>query len=136
MSSYLAGKDSIQDIIFATKHTNLHVITSGPIPLNPSELILSNRFPELLEILKSRYDYIFIDTAPIGLVSDSIHLMKLADQNIIVLRENYSEESFINSLNSIIEKNQLDNIGLVLNRSKSKTKSYGYGYGYGYEEKA
>lgn len=134
MSSYLSGKDSIQDIIFATKHTNLHVITSGPIPLNPSELILSNRFPELLEILKSRYDYIFIDTAPIGLVSDSLHLMKLADQNIIVLRENYSETSFINSLNSIIEKNQLDNIGLVLNRSKSKTKSYGYGYGYGYEE--
>lgn len=136
MSSYLSGKDSIQDIIFATKHTNLHVITSGPIPLNPSELILSNRFPELLEILKSRYDYIFIDTAPIGLVSDSIHLMKLADQNIIVLRENYSETSFINSLNNIIEKNKLENIGLVLNRSKSKIKSYGYGYGYGYEEKA
>jgi len=134
MSSYLLGKDTIQDIIFATKYTNLHIITSGPIPTNPSELILSNRFFELLEILKSRYDYIFIDTAPVGLVSDSIHLMKLSDQNIIILRENYSEASFISSLNNIIEKNKLQNIGLVLNRTKSKTKSYGYGYEYGYGE--
>ena len=130
MSTYLGGKDSIQDIIFATKHTHLHVVTSGSIPENPSELILSNRLTELLEILKTRYDYIFIDTAPIGLVSDSIQLMKLSDQNIIVFRENYSEESFLESLNNIVEKHQLKNLGLVLNRSKSKSKSYGYGYGY------
>lgn len=130
MSSYLSGKDDIQNIIFATKHTNLHVITSGPIPPNPSELILSNKLSELLEVLKPRYDYIFLDTAPIGLVSDSVELMKLADQNLIVLRENYAEKSFLESLDRIIEKNHLNNIGLVLNRSKSKRKSYGYGYGY------
>ena len=105
-----------------------NVITSGSIPQNPSELILSSKFTELLEILKSRYDYILIDTAPIGLVSDSIHLMKLADQNLLVLRENYSEESFLSSLHDIAEKNKLTNIGLVLNGSKSKTNSYGYRY--------
>lgn len=132
MSSYLAERDSIQDIIFATRYTDLHIITAGPIPNNPSELILSKKLIELLEILKSKYDYIFIDTAPIGLVSDSIHLMKLSDHNIIVLRENYSEESFLESLNNIVQKHQLKNLGLVLNRSKSKSKSYGYGYGYGY----
>ena len=131
MSTYLNGEDSVQDIIFATKYTNLHMITSGPIPHNPSELILSNRLTELLELLKPRYDYIFLDTAPIGLVSDSTHLMKLSDQNLIVLRENYAEKSFLSSLEDIIEKNKLKNIGLVLNRSKSKEKSYGYGYGYG-----
>jgi len=131
MSSYLRGEDSVQDIIFATKHTNLHVITSGPIPNNPSELILSSKLLELLELLKTRYDYIFIDTAPIGLVSDSINLMKLADQNLIVLRENYAEESFLSSLDDLIRKNKLENVGLILNRSKSKTISYGYGYGYG-----
>ena len=132
MSSYLRGEDSVQDIIFATEHTNLHVITSGPIPNNPSELILSSKLLELLELLKTRYDYIFIDTAPIGLVSDSINLMKLADQNLIVLRENYAEESFLSSLDDLIRKNKLENVGLILNRSKSKTISYGYGYGYGY----
>ena len=134
LSRYLNGEDGIQDIIFATKHTNLHVITSGPIPNNPSELILSHKLTELLEILKTRYDYIFIDSAPIGLVSDSIRLMKLADQNLLVFRENYAEKSFLLSINDIIQKNQLKNIGLILNRSKSKNNSYGYGYGYGYDK--
>ena len=132
MSSYLEGKDSIQDIIFATKHTDLHVITSGPIPNNPSELILSNKLTELLEILKTRYDYIFIDSAPIGLVSDNIHLMRQADQNLIVVRENYAEESFLDTLDDIVTKNKISNLGLILNRSKSEKKLYGYGYGYGY----
>jgi len=132
MSSYLSGKDTIQDIIFATKYTDLHIITSGPIPENPSELILSYKFIELLELLKERYDYIFIDSAPVGLVSDSIALMKLADQNLIIVRENFSEDEFLPSLNAIIEQHGLKNIGLVLNRSKAKSTSYGYGYGYGY----
>ena len=129
MSTYLKGEDTIQDIIFATKYTNLHVVTSGPVPHNPSELILSHRLTELLEILKTRYDYILIDSAPVGLVSDSIHLMKLADQNIMVFRESFAEESFIASLHSLINKNNLQNVGLVLNQSKRKN-TYGYGYGY------
>ena len=133
LSPYLDGQDSIQDIIFATKYTNLHIITSGPIPNNPSELILSNRLNELLEILKSRYDYIFIDSAPIGLVSDAIHLMKFADTNLIVFKENYAEKSFVSSLENIIQKNKLENIALVLNNSKEKNNGDGYGYGYGYE---
>jgi len=132
MSTYLSGQDSIQDIIFTTEYTDLHIITSGPIPNNPSELILSHKLTELLDLLKTRYDYIFIDSAPVGLVSDSIALMKLADKNLIILRENFSEDGFLASLNAIIEQNGLKNIGLVLNRSKSKTTSYGYGYGYGY----
>jgi len=132
MSSYLSGKDTIQDIIFTTQYTDLHIITSGPIPDNPSELILSHRLTELLEILKTRYDYIFLDSAPVGLVSDSIRLMQIADQNIIVFRENFSERSFLTGLKNIIEQNNLKNIGLVLNRSKAKAASYGYGYGYGY----
>ncbi len=136
MSTYLSGKDSVQDIIFATKHENLHVITSGMIPPNPSELILSERLPKLLEILKARYDYIFIDTAPVGLVSDTIHLMKEADVNLIVFRENYAKTSFVTDLNGIIEKNNFKNVGMVLNNSSSKnsSKTYGYGYGYGYEK--
>ena len=136
MSTYLSGKDTIQDIIFATEYENLHVITSGMIPPNPSELILSERLHELLEILKTRYDYIFIDTAPIGLVSDAIHLMKEADVNLIVFRENYAQTSFVTDLNAIIEKNNLKNVGMVLNGSSSKnsSKNYGYGYGYGNEK--
>ena len=132
MSSYLSGEDSIQDIIFSTKYPDLHVITSGPIPTNPSELILSRKFNELLDILKTRYDYIFIDSAPVGLVSDTIHLMKFTDTNIVIFKENHAEASYVNAIHGIIEKSNIENVGIVLNQSKSKTKSYGYGYGYGY----
>ncbi len=135
MSTYLSGHDSIQDIIFSTKYPDLHVITSGPIPKNPSELILSNRFNTLLDILKTRYDYIFIDSAPVGLVSDTIHLMKFTDMNIVIFKENHAETSFIDAIHGIIKKSEIKNVGVVLNQSKSKSKSknksYGYGYSYG-----
>ena len=135
MSSYLSGEDTIQDIIFATKYTNLHIITSGPIPENPAELILSSRLTELLDILKRRYDYIFIDSAPVGLVSDTIHLMKLSDLNLVVFREGKAEKSFVSILENISEKNNLKNIGFILNHSSKKNSkdAYGYGYGYGYD---
>ncbi len=131
MSSYLKGEDSLQEIVFATEYTNLHLIASGPIPNNPSELILSSRLTELLDILKSRYDYIVIDSAPIGLVSDSIPLMKIADFNLIITRENFTEKSFFEALHSLLKKNKIENVGLVLNASSSTKKAYGYGYGYG-----
>ena len=136
MSTYLSGDDTIQDIIFATKYTDLHVVSSGPIPNNPSELILSDKLANFLEVLKTRYDYIFIDTAPVGLVSDTIHIMKFADTNIIIMKEKQAEKSFLSSLENIIEKNNLKNINLVLNSSHSKKNGYyGYGYGYGYNVK-
>jgi capsular exopolysaccharide synthesis family protein len=132
MSSYLSGKESIQDIIFSTEYPDLHVITSGPIPHNPSELILSHKFNILLDILKTRYDYIFIDSAPVGLVSDTIHLMKFTDLNIVIFKENHAEASYVDAIHNIIDKSDIKNVGIVLNQSTSKAKSYGYGYGYGY----
>jgi capsular exopolysaccharide synthesis family protein len=132
MSSYLSGKESIQNIIFSTKYPDLHVITSGPIPSNPSELILSNKFNMLLDILKTRYDYIFIDSAPVGLVSDTIHLMKFTDLNIVIFKENHAEASYVDAIHNILKKSNIKNVGIVLNQSTSKNKSNGYGYGYGY----
>jgi len=132
MSSYLSGKESIQNIIFSTKYPDLHVITSGPIPNNPSELILSHKFNILLDILKTRYDYIFIDSAPVGLVSDTIHLMKFTDINLVIFKENHAESSYVDAIHNIIKKSNIENVGIVLNQSTSKNKSNGYGYGYGY----
>ncbi len=134
MASYLSGKEHVNEIVFATKYEHLHLIASGEIPDNPAELILSDKLPKLLSLLKKQYDYIIIDTAPIGLVNDTVHLMEETDINLIVVRENYADKSFIDGLDEIIEKNNLDNIGLVLNSSNSKSSksAYGYGYGYGY----
>jgi capsular exopolysaccharide synthesis family protein len=132
MSTYLSGDDGIQDIIFSTKYPELHVITSGPIPNNPSELILSSKYNTLLDILKTRYDYIFIDSAPVGLVSDTIHLMKFTDINIVIFKENHAETTYVDAIHNIIEKSDIENVGIVLNQSKTRSKSHEYGYGYGY----
>ena len=134
LSTYLSGKNRIGDIIQSTQYKNLDIISSGPIPPNPSELILSDKLDELLDTLKEVYDYIFIDSAPLGLVTDTMHLMQYADTSLIVFRENYAQKSFVSDLNNLVKSHDLKHIGLVLNSVDISTGSYGYGYGYGYGE--
>ena len=130
MSTYLSGRSKIEDIISPTEYENLNVITSGPIPPNPSELIMTDKMQELIDELKEEYDYIFIDSAPLGLVTDTMNLMPYADINLIIFRENYALKSFAKDLNSLVERHDLKHIGLVLNGSDMSSGSYGYGYGY------
>ena len=79
VSTWLIGKDKLDDIIQQTSFENLMIISSGPIPPNPSELTALEKTKELIELLKKRFDYVIIDSSPIGLVSDTYHLAKLAD---------------------------------------------------------
>jgi len=135
ISNYLGStRYEIEDIILNTEFANLDIITSGTIPEDPSELILSKRLPPLFEKLKSIYEYIIIDTAPIGIVTDTKNLMQYSDLNLIILREDYAEKNFILTLEKMIEKHQFKNVGLLLNASKEKGGEYGYGYGYEYEQ--
>ena len=136
MSSYLNGDDKIQDIIQTTEFANLDIITSGGIPDDPSELILSRRLPELLLYLKEIYDYIIIDSAPIGIVTDTKTIMKYTDLNLIILRENYAQKGFVKTIEEMIEKHHFKNVGFILNASKEIGGEYGYGYSYEYESKA
>jgi capsular exopolysaccharide synthesis family protein len=130
MSTYLSGRSKIEDIISPTEYEDLDIITSGPIPPNPSELILSEKMGELIDTLKENYDYIFIDSAPLGLVTDTMNLMQYAHINLIIFREKYALKSFVKDLNSLVERHDLKHIGLVLNGSDMRTGAYGYGYGY------
>lgn len=132
MSTYLGGKNSMQEIICHTEYENLDVIPSGPIPPNPSELMMSEKLKELIDQLKMKYDYIIIDTPPLGLVSDTMNLMKYSDLNLVIFRENYSKKNYIKDLNNLVDRHQLKHIGLILNGSHLSSGSYGYGYGYGY----
>ena len=134
MSTYLSGKNTINEIIHPTIYPSLDIIPSGPIPPNPSELILSDRMDELINSLKNQYDYIIIDSAPLGLVTDTMHLMQYTDINLIVVREGYSRKIFITDLNNLIRKHDLKHIGIVMNSVDMDAGSYGYGYGYGYNE--
>ena len=132
MSTYLSGKNSIADIIQPTTYKNLDIIVSGPIPPDPSELILTDKLDNLINELKEVYDYIFIDSAPLGLVTDTMHLMQYADISLIVFRENYAKKSFVTDLNNLVSTHNLKHIGIVLNSVDVSPGTYGYGYGYGY----
>jgi capsular exopolysaccharide synthesis family protein len=132
MSTYLSGKSSTGEIIQSTEYKYLDIIPSGPVPPNPSELILTGKLNKLLDELKTVYDYIFIDSAPLGLVTDTIHLMQYADTNLIVFRENYAKKSYVKDLNHLVERHDLKHVGIVINSVDNAHGSYGYGYGYGY----
>ena len=120
ISSYLGNKNNISDIIFNTSNPNLDIIPVGSIPINPSELILSDRLSTLFSKLRERYDYILIDSAPLGNLTDTLSLMNYSDINLVVFRENYSKKIFISWLENIILKYNLKNIGIILHSKKGR----------------
>lgn len=134
MSTILIGKETVEDCIQESELENLHFISAGPMPPNPSELLLSPRFDEFLDTLKKTYDVIFLDSPPVGLVTDGILVMKKADLPIYVVRADYSKRSYLKSVHNLISNNKFEHLSVVLNGVKSGKGSYGYGYGYGYYE--
>ena len=114
MSSYLIKKSKIEDIINQTQYENLSLITSGPIPPNPIELLNLERMKDLIKILKEKYEYIIIDTR-YGLVTDSVITMKLSDINLYVVRHNYTKKNMLNIINDLFETNQVSNLKIIIN---------------------
>jgi tyrosine-protein kinase Etk/Wzc len=131
ISTVLIRRNSWQECILKTQLENFDYIPSGPHPPNPSELLLNGEFSELINDLKKHYDYIILDTPPVGLVTDGIMAMKRADISIYVFRANYSKKDFLFNLQRIVSINKFSNITTVLNAMPSTGKTYGYGY---YEE--
>lgn len=115
LSNYLIGECDIEDIIQHVDHKNLDFISSGPVPPNPSELLHSERMQNLLTELKKSYQVIMIDTAPIGLVSDSIPLIRCSDINLFVIRYGKSKHSAATLPERIAKEYHLNNIVIVLN---------------------
>ncbi|HVV54369.1 MAG TPA: polysaccharide biosynthesis tyrosine autokinase [Mucilaginibacter sp.] len=115
LSNYLSNQCEINDVIRNTGQPNLDIMISGPVPPNPSELLHSERMKTLLEDLKKRYDIIMIDTAPIGLVSDSIPLIRMSDINIFVIRSGKSKYYAATVPQRIANEYHLDNTVIILN---------------------
>lgn len=140
MSTILINRNTIDECVFKSSLNNLDFITAGPVPPNPSELIISARMLEVLEELKLRYDVIVIDNPPVGLVTDGIRVIKLADYPIYVFRENFSKRNFVQNVKKLIRDNNIKNMSVILNSVDIKKSGYGYsgvydydyGYGYGY----
>jgi tyrosine-protein kinase Etk/Wzc len=115
LSNYLANQCEITDIINHSSQSNLDFIISGPVPPNPSELLHSKRMIALIEDLTSRYDIVMIDTAPVGLVSDAIPLIKMSDINLFVIRSAKSKYYAATVPQRIDNEYHLDNTVIVLN---------------------
>lgn len=133
ISNYLVGKIPIEGIIKETAIKNLFVISAGAIPPNPSELILSNKFKEMIEELKSRFDYLIIDSAPIGPVSDSLLLKDYADTTVFVVRHNATPKMYLRLIDNLFKEKKFKNMCIVFNGLKRRGIGGNYGYGsYGY----
>jgi tyrosine-protein kinase Etk/Wzc len=133
MSSLISKQFELKDCIKTSKIENLYFITAGPIPPNPSELLLSDRFKDIIEELKTQFDVIIMDNPPIGLVSDGIKILTDADIPIYVFKSHYSKRIFAHRVKELFDMNQLTKLNVILNGINAIGRSnYGYGYGYGY----
>jgi tyrosine-protein kinase Etk/Wzc len=136
VTTYLIGKSSLDEIIQATAYENLHIIVSGPVPPNPSELLETPQMGELLETLKGMFDYIVIDTPPIGLVSDAVFIMRHSDASIYVARQGYTPKQAMQTLNDLTSTARIENLSILVNdvdmHQRTYGRYYGGGYGYGY----
>jgi tyrosine-protein kinase Etk/Wzc len=127
------------DIIKPTQSENVYIIPSGPEPPNPAELLLNERLGILLNELKNSFDYIIVDTAPIGLVSDAQLIEKYTDISLYITRQGYTYKAQIDILNDLVVNKKFRKAYLVINDiNQRKAGYYGYGhtYGYGYGEDA
>jgi capsular exopolysaccharide synthesis family protein len=132
ISTYLSRDGHWKPMIKPNVMPNLDVLLSGPIPPNPSELILQEKFVTLISELKEEYDIIVLDCPPVGLVSETLEIFKHSDINIMILRQEYSEKSACDYINSLHEQNGVKKLYTVLNSVVNKTNYGGYGkYGYG-----
>ncbi|MFP4662826.1 MAG: polysaccharide biosynthesis tyrosine autokinase [Bacteroidales bacterium] len=132
ISTILINKHSIEDCVHTTEISTLDLLTSGPIPPNPSELILTKRFNQMLEDLKQSYDFIVIDTPPVGIVTDAIRSFQDSDYALYITRASHSPRTFISYINNLAESKSLTNLSLILNGMDESSGKYGYGYGYHY----
>ena len=132
VTTWLIGQDKLNDIIQETQYENLRLITAGPIPPNPSELIALEKTDEFIRLLKEQYDYIILDSSPIGFVSDTRHLAFLADTTILVVRPGITLREMLEITMNEINTSGIKGLCLVINDIKSDSKHYGYKEKYGY----
>ncbi len=138
VTNILCGFTSIEKAVKKNVRDNLDVLTSGEIPPNPAELIDSTEFGKMIDVLKEQYDYIFIDTPPLAIVTDAALAMKVSDGVVIVVRQDVTTFDVLDTTVETINNSGTKIIGVVMLGDIEKQKKYGYGgykkgYKYGYK---
>lgn len=123
--------DVNKQIVNSGVNNNLDLLMAGPVPPNPGELVTRKSLEETMDILKEYYDYIIIDTAPVGLVTDTLALGRIANATVYVCRADYTQKSSFGLINGLAYEKKMPNMSIVLNGVDLSKKKYGYYYGYG-----
>jgi capsular exopolysaccharide synthesis family protein len=136
LTNYILGQATLEELpVKVSGNENLYVLPCGPIPPNPSELLLDEKLATLFEYLRRNFDVVIMDTAPVGMVSDAMTLSKFADCTLYIVRQGHTYKKQISLIEEYYNEHKLPKISIVLNDVKAKAGygNYGYGgYGYGY----
>ncbi len=133
LSLYLSAQATAEQIILKTKIENLDFIPPGPTPPNPAELYLNPRINTLFAKLLETYDYVMVDSPPVGLVSDALALIPIVDHVLFVTRQNYTPLTAISQLQFMVDQGQVEHVSIILNDIQRMGMGYGYKYGYAYD---
>ena len=125
------AEDVEAQILPSGVNKNLDLLMAGPVPPNPAELIARSSLETIIAILKDKYDYIMIDTAPVGLVTDTLQIGRVANATIYICRADYTPKASFGMINALAMEEKLPNMAMVLNGVDMSKKKYSYYYGYG-----
>ena len=128
----MSGEKALDECIFVSRDLNIHVITAGTVPPNPSEL-LEKGIPDLLEQLKERFDYVILDAPPVSLVTDAAILGRIADGAILVVRSRYAPRETVKLAKQKLTSVGVKIFGVVLTRFEEKKVHRNTGYAYSYQ---
>lgn len=132
LSTFLSKLNTFDEVIQDTDIDNLYLISGGPVPPNPSELLLSDMFELFVKNALERFDFVIIDTPPLALVTDAFVISKFVDHTVFVLRQNYSPKEFVRSIDEYYRSGKLKKMSILLNDIYKSGLGYGYGQGYAY----
>jgi capsular exopolysaccharide synthesis family protein len=128
LSTFLIGHHTLDEVIKPTLVEGLDVITSGPVPPNPLDLIALPAMEELINELKGRYDTVIIDSPPVGIVSEYIILLKYTDSNIYVVRANHTSRAHLEKINKMFKERKIKNVSILFNDVRTQMNGYRYSY--------
>ena len=124
-------EDIMANIVPSGVNPNLELLMAGPVPPNPAELIARDSLETIFDTLRKEYDYILVDTAPVGLVTDTLQISRVADATVYMCRADYTARQSFGLINHLSTEKKLPNMGIVINGIDMSKKKYGYYYGYG-----